>query len=214
MKTKTFVSGIILAAFFLAGCVSDINNTRLNIRVDNIQQAEILPLTGSNNELTLYHIGSQVMEQSGFLNREGQGYGYYAVSVKNTRDKAPNFFICGWVNGLTLFTLSLLGIPTDLEEFGVTAFLYIFDSAGTMIKVYRDSDTFTKLAGLYYGQDPNKKASRYYSALFKGLLEQANRQSAEINYLLRAAGPVTNENMQAAQTKLTEFFSKNNVHSR
>jgi hypothetical protein len=118
------------------------------------------------------------------------------------------------VNGLTLFTLSLIGFPTDLQDFNVTAFLYIFDSTGTMIKVYRDANTFTKTAGLYYGQDPNKKASRYYSALFKAMLEQANRQSDEINYLLEAAGPITNETMQAARLKITEFFNLNKSGSR
>jgi hypothetical protein len=103
----------------------------------------------------------------------------------------------------------LIGFPTDLQKFDVTAYLYIFDSTGTVIKVYKNADSFTKLAGLYYGQDPNKKASRYYSALFKTMLEQANRQSDEINYLLEAAGPITNENRQAARLKITEFFNLN-----
>jgi hypothetical protein len=65
------------------------------------------------------------------------------------------------------------------------------------------------MSGLYYGQDPHKKASRYYSILFKGILEQVNIQKDEINYLLKTAGPVTTENMQSARMKITEFFKLN-----
>jgi hypothetical protein len=78
-----------------------------------------------------------------------------------------------------------------------------------MIKVYRNSNSFNKIAGLYYGQDPHKKASQYYSILFNGILDQVNIQKDEINYLLRAAGPITTENMQAARMKITEFFKLN-----
>jgi hypothetical protein len=123
------------------------------------------------------------MEQSGFLNRHGQAYGYCAVMIENSRYKAPNFFICAWVNGLTLFVPSLVGFPMDLQEIDITAYLYIFDSVGTLIKVYKNSDSFNKLAGLYYGQNPNKKAS-----------------------LLKEAGPITDENMQSGRKKTTEFF--------
>jgi hypothetical protein len=209
MKFYSILTVIFFVTFFNVGCVSNINNTKLSINIDNIQQSEILPLKNSNDEMTLFYIGSQAMEQSGFLNREGQGYGYYAVAVSSSNDKAPNFFICGWINGLTLFLTSLIGFPTDLQEFNITAYLYIFDSNGTMIKVYKNSNTFTKVAGLYYGQDPNKKASQYYSLLFKGMLEQANMQKDEINYLLNEAGPITNDNMQNARMKITEFFKLN-----
>jgi hypothetical protein len=192
--------------FFNTSCISNINNAKLNINIDNIRQTEILSLKNNNDDTTLYYIGSQVMEQSGFLNRNGEGYGYYAVTVSSSNSKAPNFVICGWVNGLTLFLPSLVGFPTDLKKFDITAYFYIFDSTGTMIRTYKNSNTFTKLAGLYYGQDPNKKASRYYSSLFKGMLEQANIQSDEINYLLKEAGPITNDNIQAARMKMTEYF--------
>jgi hypothetical protein len=205
MKKISFLIGICYI-LFITSCASTINKTKLNISIDNIQGTSILPLMNSNDDITLYHIGSQVMEQSNFLNRNGQHYGYYAVAVNNKNDKAPNFFICAWVNGLTLFIPSLIGFPTDLQEFYITAYLYIFDSSGNMIKVYKNSDTFTKLAGLYYGQDPNKKASKYYSHLFKGMLEQINTQSDEINYLLEKAGPITDDNMQSARLKITEFL--------
>lgn len=191
---------------FMAGCVSNVSNTKININVDNIQQSEILPLRNGNDDIILYEIGSQAMEQSGFLNGYGQAYGYYAVEIENSNEKAPNFFICAWVNGLTFFVPSLVGFPTDLQKIDVTAYLYIFDSTGKLIKIYKNSDSFNKLAGLYYGQNPNKKASVYYSSLFKGMIERANSQSEEINYLLREAGPITDENMQSAREKITGFF--------
>ena len=209
MKYYMLIFALVPAMFFNTGCVSNINNTRLNLGIDNIQQSEVLKLINSNDDITLYGLGSQIMETSGFLNQNGQGYGYYAIAIKDGNDKAPNFFILGWINGLTLFAMSLLGFPTDLQEFDITANLYIFDSTGTMIKVYTNSNSFNKIAGLYYGQDPHKKASRYYSILFKEILAQINIQKDEINYLLQKAGPVTTENMQAARMKITEFFRLN-----
>jgi hypothetical protein len=204
-----FFGGMCLVVLFHTGCVSNINNTKININIDNVHQTRIFPLRNSNDDITLFYIGFQAMEESGFLSEYGQAYGYYAVAVNYHNYKAPNFFILGWVNGLTLFLPSLIGFPTDLQEFELTAYLYIFDSAGTMIKTYKNSDTFTKLAGLYYGQNPNKKASQHYSILFKKMIEQANAQSDEINYLLKEAGSITNDNMQAARLKIMDFFKLN-----
>ncbi|MDR2371364.1 MAG: hypothetical protein LBD71_07775 [Treponema sp.] len=206
MKFHAFFGGIFLTVFFTISCVSTINNAKLNIDIDNMSQAEILPLKNNNNDIILYNMGSRVMEQSGFLDGNGQEYGYYTIEVTSYNDYAPNFSICGWINGLTLFLPSLIGFPTDLEEFDITAYLYIFDSGGTMIKVYKNSNSFIKLAGLYYGQNPDKKASKYYSLLFRGILEQAGKQSDEINYLLNEAGPITNENMHDARLKMTDFL--------
>jgi hypothetical protein len=205
----TLLPALVLAVLLNTGCVSKINDSRLNMDLGNVRQSEILKLVNSNDDITLYNMGSQIMVESGFMNQSGQEYGYYAIAIYNYVDSAPNLFILGWVNGLTLFVPSLIGFPTDLQEFGITAFLYIFDSTGTMIKVYRNSNSFTKMAGLYYGQDPHKKASRFYSGLFSEILAQANMQKDEINYLLRQAGPVTTENMQDARMKITDFFKLN-----
>lgn len=213
MKLHTVAAGI-AAILFFAGCVSNINNNALHIAMDTIPPSGILPLENSNDDVTLYYIGSQVMEQSGFLSRHGQGYGYYAVALYDSSENAPNFVICAWINGMTFFIPSLLGVPTDLQEFDISAYLYIFDSTGSMIKVYKNANSFTKLAGLYYGQNPNKKASRYYSSLFKRILEQAHTQSGEINYLLQKAGPISPDSMQDARAKITEFFKLNKGNAR
>jgi hypothetical protein len=159
MKNTIFFAGICQMVLLVTGCVSNINSSKLDINIDNMPKTNIAPLKNSNDDINLYYIGAQVMEQSGFLSANGQAYGYYAVDIKHSKDTAPNAFIFGWVNGLTLFLPSLIGFPTNLEQFDLTAFLYIFDSAGTLIKVYKYSDSFNKLAGLYYGQNPNKKAS-------------------------------------------------------
>jgi hypothetical protein len=209
MKYYALILALVLTMFFNTGCVSNINNTRLNLGIDNVHQSEILKLINSNDDITLYKLGSQIMEESGFLNKNEQGYGYYAIALKNSGDFAPNMLSLGFINALTLYSLSLIGFPTDFREFDITADLYIFDSTGTMIKTYRNSNSFNKIAGLYYGQNPHKKASQYYSILFKGILEQVNMQKDEINYLLKTAGPVTTENMQSARMKITEFFKKN-----
>jgi hypothetical protein len=197
-----------LVVLCCAGCLSTINDTRLNISIDNLGQSPVLPLRNFNHDINLYRLGSQIAEQSGFLNNAGQPYGYYTVGFRSRSDKAPNFFIFAWVNGLTLFVPSLIGFPTDLEEFDITAYFYIFDSAGVLIKMYTYTDSFTKLAGLYYGQDPNKKASRIYSALVKSILEQVSLQSAEINYFLEQAGPVSDDNRQAALVEIEGFLKK------
>jgi len=36
-----------------------------------------------------------------------------------------------------------------------------------MIKVYKNSNSFNKAGGLFWGQDPDKKASWYYSIFLK-----------------------------------------------
>lgn len=116
--------------------VSYINGAKININLDNTQQSEILKLKNGNDDIVLYQIGLQVMEKSGFLSGDGQAYGYYAVDIKNS----------------------------------------------------------------------NNKASLYYTSLFNGMIETANLQSEEINYLLREAGPITDENTQSGRTKIAEFF--------
>ncbi|MDR2495174.1 MAG: hypothetical protein LBD24_08130 [Spirochaetaceae bacterium] len=197
-----------LLAGALTGCVSSINENRLAVALDKTDRSAILPLKNCAHEVTFYDMGLQVMEHSGFLNRSGDDYGYYAVKVTSSYDWAPNFFIIGFINGITLFTGSLFGAPTDLRDFSITAYLYIFNAAGDFVRMYKYTDDFTKIAGLYYGQDPNKKASRYYSRLFKGITAQAAAESDEINYFLREAGPVTPEGALEARTKITEFLIK------
>jgi hypothetical protein len=207
MKNAIFFAGIL---FVLSGCVSNINNAKLNIAIDAMPKTNLLPLKNSNDDVSLYYIGAHVMEESGFLSADVPAYGYYAVEISASNDiVVPYFFIFGWVNCLTLYLPSLIGFPTDLEQFDLTAHLYLFDSAGALIKDYKYSDSFNKLAGLYYGQNPHKKASVYYSRLFKKIIELANVQSAEINYLLAQAGPITNDNMQAAHSAMNAYLSAN-----
>ena len=206
MKYYTLIFSLVLTFFFCTGCASDINNTRLKVSIDDIQRSELLKLINSNDDITLYKIGLKVMEESGFLNQNGQEYGYYAITIKSRHEAAPNRSIITFINAVTLFLPSLIGFPTDFQQYNLTGNLYIFDSKGAMIKVYVNSISFEKINGLFWGQDPDKKASRYYSILFKGILDQINLQKDEINYLLRTAGPVTNDNMQAARVKITDFF--------
>lgn len=209
MRMRIILVVFILIVIFASGCISSVNVNKIDVSIENVNPSEILPLINSNDDITLFNIGAEVMENSGFIKKEEQNYGYYAVTVNSTNTMAPNFFICGFVNGITLFIPSLIGFPTDLQEFNLTAYLYIFNCEGTLIKIYRNSETFKKIAGLYYGQDPNKKASHFYTMLFSGILEQADSQKDEINFLLKNAGPVTNANMLAARTKITDFFKLN-----
>jgi hypothetical protein len=41
------------------------------------------------------------------------------------------------------------------------------------------------------------------------MLEKAGLQSEEINYMLKQAGPITDENRLAGRTEITEFFKLN-----
>ncbi|MDR2922998.1 MAG: hypothetical protein LBU85_06630 [Treponema sp.] len=214
MKYYTFILTLVLTILFNTGCVSGINNTRLDLGIDNIQKSELLKLTNSNDDINLSRLSSQIMEESGFLNQNGQEYGYYAIGLNHHHDNAPNSVFLGFINAITLFVPSLIGFPTDLQEFDITAYFYIFDSTGTMIKIYKYSNSFNKIAGLYYGQDPTQKASHYYSILFKGILDQINKQQDEINYLLKEAGPITTENRQAARIKITAFFDLDKSNKR
>ncbi|MCL2138848.1 MAG: hypothetical protein FWH41_04880 [Treponema sp.] len=206
MKFFIFIFGFSFVAFFNLGCVSTINDTKLNITIDNIKPVEILLLQNVSDNVTLYRIGSKVMEHSGFINQSGEKFGYYAITIESRNNVGHNYLIFGWINGLTLFIPSLIGFPTESTEFIMTANLFIFDSTGTFIKTYKNSNKFTKTTGLYYGHDPHKKASAYYSILFKEILELANIEKDEINFLLEEAGPITNDNIRSAREKITEYF--------
>ena len=96
----TLLPALVLAVLLNTGCVSKINDSRLNMDLGNVRQSEILKLVNSNDDITLYNMGSQIMVESGFMNQSGQEYGYYAIAIYNYVDSAPNLFILGLVNGL------------------------------------------------------------------------------------------------------------------
>ena len=204
MKKYAILSCVFL--FLCYGCVSTINDTKLNISIDNIQQTEILPLKNGNNDITFYSIGSNIMEKSGFFSQNENKYGYYVIAMDSRNKEGRNQLIFGWINGLTLFIPSLLGFPTESSEITMTAYLYIFDSNGKLIKYYQNTNSFSQTTGLYYGQNPHRKASIYYSRLFTEILDHVNTQKDEINNSLRNVGPITNDNMRIAQENIREYF--------
>jgi hypothetical protein len=208
-KAHTLVFTSVLLILFTTGCVSEINKARINLKINDIKKSELHKLINGNDDLNLYRLGLEAMEKTDFLNQNGQAYGYYAIEMEVVNDWAANTGLLGFFNTITLFIPSLIGVPTDVKKFDLTVKFYIFDSTGKMIKIYKNSNSFDKVGGLYWGQNPDKKASRYFSSLFKEILNQINVQTDEINYLLNEAGPVTVENMQAARVKITEFFKLN-----
>jgi len=209
---KYIILSCVFLFFLFYGCVSTINDTKLNISVDNIQQTEILPLKNGNNDITFYSIGSNVMEKSGFFCQNENKYGYYVIAMDSRNKEGRNQLIFGWINGLTLFIPSLLGFPTESSEITMTAYLYIFDSNGKLIKYYQNTNSFSQTTGLYYGKNPHGKASVYYSRLFTEILDQVNTQKDEINNSLENAGPITNDNMRIAQENIREYFRVNRTY--
>jgi hypothetical protein len=208
-KALTLIITSVLLILFTTSCVSGIDKARINLKINDVKQSELLKLINGNDDLNFYRLGLEAMEKTDFLNQNGQAYGYYAIETEISNDWAANTGLLGFFNTITLFIPTLIGVPTDVRKFDLTVNFYIFDSTGKMIKIYKNSNSFEKVGGVYWGQNPDKKASRYFSFLFKEILNQINIQSDEINYILNEAGPVTIENMQAARVKITEFFKLN-----
>jgi hypothetical protein len=102
--------------------------------------------------------------------------------------------------------LLLFGVPSEFANFNLKADLYIFDSAGNIIKHFEKTGSFRQVAGLYYGRNPTKNAARAFSGLFEEIFQMANIESCEINQLLIDAGPITEENKKQAVENINTYL--------
>lgn len=176
----------------LIGCTSSPDMRRINVS-SNVT-SKILNLKNSGDGNT--SLADRVMK-NGFLST-GEEYGYYTMNLSAreagySEGYPHNFYnaaVPAIFGGLTLGIPFLLGVPTEITDFVLSAKLDILDSNGNTIKSYSDSETITKAAGLYYSGDSTYKANDAFYRLVRNVQRRAAADSNVINTALLAAGPI------------------------
>jgi hypothetical protein len=209
MKNRHFkgITGVLLLAVcgIYAGCVSFIEPRKMDLAAENTS-GQILNLKFAGDPSGDYTAQAEKLVKSGFLNTQGEEYGYYDIRFEIiTRDYSPAITSLYYVPAFLV--LPLLGVPTAGENFTIAAHFYIFDSRGNIVKHYANSATFKVWVGLYYGGNSTKKGTAKFSALFDGIFDQAALESSEINQTLLDAGPVSgNAGMELVQANIDQYF--------
>jgi hypothetical protein len=200
------VGGLVIAcalALLMSSCATvvkwqdmKLGNVNVRSRVYNLQNAtfELDP------ELS-YQI-ERIM--SNIVDTRGEQMGYYTVNFTYTSQLTPGGSALAFISGFTMFTLNLVGMPIQMTEHTVSAYLNIFDSQGNLVERFRKSDKIKLTSGFYYGHDLTEKAEKKYTELFRILLQQVDMKSNSINDLLEKAGTVTKENTASAKSKIAQ----------
>ncbi|MDR0719151.1 MAG: hypothetical protein LBF78_05900 [Treponema sp.] len=178
----------------------------------DVRSQQILNLRNyGDNDIDFFQQSEKLMK-NGFLDTRGEEYGYYQVNYRTRTVEGSLMYIHTLAVTVPLI---FLGFPTENAYFYLTADLYIFDSAGNLVKQYQKTGEFSQAAGIYYGGDTTvtQKASRIYSRLYTELFQMANMQSGEINQALMAAGPITKENNSQALANIASNFSRSSTSS-
>jgi hypothetical protein len=202
---KTMGILLLLVCGIYAGCVSFIEPRKMDLTAEN-DSGQILNLKFAGDPSGDYTSQAEKLVKSGFLNTQGEEYGYYDVRFEIiTRDYDPAVTLLYYVPAFLV--LPVLGAPTAGENFTITAHFYIFDSRGNIVKHYADSSTFKVWVGLYYGGNSTRKGAARFSTLFNGIFDQAVLESPEINQALVDAGPVSaNDDMNLVQANIDRYF--------
>jgi hypothetical protein len=174
----------------------------------NVKSQQILNLQNYGDNDIDFARQSENLMKNGFLDTRSQEFGYYHVDYSTYRNQGGMAY---WQAALVPILLDFVGFPTDSATFDLTAYLYIFDSSGNLVKRYEKRDSFYQVAGLYYGHNPTKKAARKFSALYEEIFQAATRESGEINQALEASGPITAENRALAMEKIASYFNSRNA---
>jgi hypothetical protein len=196
---------VLIIGFSFLGCVGSINYRKIDLTTNN-RSSQILNLRNyGDKDLDVLRQSEKLMK-NGFLDTRGEEYGYYQIAYSH-----DSSWHGGWAffHAFTFGISSLIGVPTDSEDYTLTAILKIYDSNGILVKDYRKTESFTQTAGLYYGHNPTKRAEREFIKLFSELQQTASMQSGEINQALLAAGPVTRDKEALRMAAANEPASSN-----
>jgi len=185
-----FLGSVLIISFALSGCVGSVKWREMDITTD-VRSSYIHNLKNNSTDLDLFRQGEKLMK-NGFLDIREEEYGYYEIdySIKysNVTLGDTGWY---WLQVWFLYTLALIGVPTETETIYLAAYLKIYDSNSKLIKEYSKTGSFKQTAGIYYGHNPTKRAEKEFIKLFSEILQMANMQSREINQALEAAGPIT-----------------------
>jgi hypothetical protein len=194
MKKKIAKIAVLIASVSvigLTGCISTPALAELKLKTNDSSQ-KILNLRNYGDTNIDFYTQSEKIMKSGFLNTGTEEYGYYDInmSYKLTEYRADSGLII--LNAFTLMAGSFIFLPTDYEEYYITAKLDIYDSNRKLVKTYEKSEYVDKYAGLwpFYWGSLKGKFERRYSAMLTDIQTLADMQSSEINQALQAAGPI------------------------
>jgi len=209
MRNKHFIAAILVMCWAFSGCVSFIDTHKMDLSAKN-KSGQILNLKFAGDAGEQYSAQAEKMVKNGFLNSQGEEYGYYDVRFEvTTKEYRPLTVYLAYVPAF--IPLFLFGIPTGGEQFTLVAHFYIFDSNGNMVKHYSNNNSYKQTVSLYRnGDGATKKGSQEFAKLFDVIFDKAASESDEINAALQEAGPVANNtNIEEVQANIDRYFLEN-----
>lgn len=198
-----FWSGIFVLFLLTQGCVGLVRYRDMNLQTQ-VKEPSILNLHNYASSDIAYFRQAEKLIRGKLVKSEGDEYGYYVIKYKSVRCNENwiylNIFTCG--------LLCLFGGPISDAEFDLTAYLYIFDSNGKLLKEYKREGYVKQTAGLYYGHNPTKKVEQKYSELYEKIFSLASREAEEINAQLLESGPIRDEKRADAKANIEKYFQE------
>ena len=208
MNNKLFFAALLFFCWVFSSCGSFIDIRKMNLDTNNTS-GKILNLKYAGDADEILSATAEKMVRNGFLNRQGEEYGYYDVRYEVTTRTSQGSFVRNLM--LSLPILPILGVPTGSSQFSLTAHFYVFDSNGSVVKHYSNSNNYNQVFGLYYnGGYATKRGAKEFSKLFNAIFDKAAEDSSAINEALREAGPVSgNRDIAQVQANIDRFFREN-----
>jgi hypothetical protein len=201
---KTFVGFVlIITATGLSACSTTVAWHKVKLDLNRPSQSQIHNLKNEDAgaDMELQRQIEAIMKD--FFDSRGEEMGYYTTSFTYGFDTTPLGLVMIVINSLTAFIPTLVGMPFEIYDYRLHAYLRLYDSQGNLMQTFQNSRHFNLVQGLYYGT-PTKKAGKIYSELLEDLLRQASGDASTINAMLEAAGPITTENAAAARSKIKD----------
>jgi len=195
-----FWSGIFVVFFLTQGCVGMVRYNKMDLQ-SKTSYPRLLNLRNYGSLETDYVEQAEKLVRGHLIKREGEAYGYYVVKYGGKRQ---NKSLVPTSTAPIMLLLWLCGVPMDKAKFELTAYFYIFDSNGELIRAYEKTGFTKQYAGIYYGYNPTKKVAKKYSELYNCIFEDVMAEAGEINNLLLASGPITDEKSIVAEGKISK----------
>jgi len=216
MRNKHFIAALLVLCWAFSGCVSFIDTHKMDVASKN-ESGQILNLKFAGDAGEQYAAQAEKLVKSGFLDTQGEEYGYYDVRFEViTKDYTPWTRILSHglrmpIIDVILFPLFLFGAPTGGQEFTLVAHFYIFDSNGNLVKHYSNTNAYKQSVNLYRnGSGATKRGTAEFAKLFDVIFDEAADQSDAINAALQKAGPIANNtNLAEVQANIDRFFLEN-----
>ncbi len=202
---KFFLTLISILFIGCAGPKFDINN--VDFPTEN-QQQKLLPLKYYNQSNIKFESSEKIMKNVFTDSSEFSGYYYIYHGYDRKEEKIflYDIFVFDEIIGLVL---SILGVPESRVFYNLKADVYLFNSNGDIVGIYKESDVISKYKGLYYGHSvPIKEVSDSYIKMFKDILNNVATDKERVNELLEFAGPLKDDQSAKIYTEVYRLVSK------